>query len=129
MVVSRYAGGFEFARFGRSDLTKRHTNFHAQVTHRAYNLEYLLEFFAAIVHAAPRRTHTKTSRALRTRAMRRRQNILNRKKLSTLDPSGIVRALRAIGAIFTATTGFDAQQTATLHPLAPPMPQMHLPAL
>jgi len=40
-----------------------------------------------------------------------------------------MRTLRAVCAIFTATTGLDAEQTATLHLFAAPMLEMHRPAL
>ena len=40
-----------------------------------------------------------------------------------------MRGLRAIRAIFAATTGLDAEQTAPLHLFAAPMREMHSPAL
>jgi hypothetical protein len=40
-----------------------------------------------------------------------------------------MRGLRAIRAIFAASTGFDAEQTAPLHLFATPMREMHSPAL
>ena len=46
-----------------------------------------------------------------------------------LQPGGIMRALRAVGAILAAAAGLDREQAATLHLLAPPMLQMLFPAL
>jgi hypothetical protein len=40
-----------------------------------------------------------------------------------------MRTLRAVCAIFTATTGLDAEQAATLQPFAAPLLEMHRPAL
>jgi hypothetical protein len=40
-----------------------------------------------------------------------------------------MRGLRAIGAIFAASAGLDAEQTTALHFFATPMREMHSPAL
>ena len=40
-----------------------------------------------------------------------------------------MRGLRAIGAIFAASTSLDAEQTAALHLFATPVLEMHSPAL
>jgi hypothetical protein len=40
-----------------------------------------------------------------------------------------MRRLRAISAVFTASAGLDAEQTATLHFFAAPMFEMNCPAL
>jgi hypothetical protein len=39
-----------------------------------------------------------------------------------------MRTLRTVCAIFTATTGLDAEQAATLHLFAAPLLEMHRPA-
>jgi hypothetical protein len=57
------------------------------------------------------------------------QDVIDREKIFAFEPSGEVRALGTIGAIFAAATGLDAEETAALHLFTPPMAEMHLAAL
>ena len=68
MIVRGNAGGFQFARFHRTDFTERDADFHPELAHFPHDLEDALKFFRAIAHAAPGRTHAKPGRALRARS-------------------------------------------------------------
>src|SRR5579885_944967 len=80
-------------------------------------------------HAAPGRAHAETRRAVGAGAAGRRQHRLERQEISTLQSGGIVNRLRAVGGIFAAATGLDAEQTAPLNLPAAPMLQMDCAAL
>src|ERR1700730_13616635 len=105
MIVSRNAGGFEFARLRRADLAKRHANFHAELADFANRLQDLLEFFRAVAHPAPGCAHAKARRALSSGFFCKIDNALDRQELFALEPSGIMSALRAIRAVLAAAAG------------------------
>ena len=120
---------FELVRFGVADLAERDADFHAEPTDFSHRLDHLLEFFRAITHPAPRCAHAETRRALCARTFCRGQNFVDWEQFFPLDTGGIMRTLRAVRAVFTATTGLDAEQAATLHLFATPMFEMRRPAL
>src|SRR6266567_611278 len=129
MIVSGDSGSLQFTRFGRADLTQGDAHFHPKLAHLAHDLENALKFCRAVANATPRRAHAEPGRALCSGPFCRGSYRLDRQQLLALDAGGIVRRLRAIGAIFAAAAGLDAEQTATLHRLAGPMLEMHSPAL
>src|SRR5438309_6782564 len=129
MIVSGDSSSLEFARFGRPNLTERDAHFHPKLAHVAHDLENAFKFFRAVAHAPPRRAHAESGRALSAGPFCCDSDRLDRQQLLALDAGGIVRRLRAIGAIFATPAGLDAEQTATLHRLAGPMLEMHSPAL
>ncbi len=129
VIVSGHPGGAEFARFDRTDLAERDANFHAELADFAHGLEHLLKLRCAIAHAFPGRAHAEASSALCACAFRGSENVGKREQIFALQTGRVMRTLRAVAAIFAATAGLDAEQTAALHLLTAPMLEMQRAAL
>jgi hypothetical protein len=56
-------------------------------------------------------------------------HLSQRQQFFALYAGGIISGLRTISAVFAATAGLDAKQTAPLHFFATPMLKMDSPAL
>ena len=124
MIISGDAGSFEFHGFPVADLTKRHTDFHPELTDFAHNFEDAIELFTVVAHAPPGRAHAKSRRTLCARVFRGRQNLIKRHQIFPVDPGRVMGALGAIGAIFAASSRLYTEQTAALNVLAAPMFEM-----
>ena len=129
MVVGRNASGFEFARFHGPDFSESNAHLHPELAYFPNDLQHALKLFRAIAHAAPGRAHAKPGRALCARPVCRNHDLFQRQQFFALEPGGIMSGLRTISAIFAASAGLDAKQTASLHFFATPMLKMNSPAL
>jgi len=61
--------------------------------------------------------------------VRRSHYLFQRQQFFALYTGGIMSGLRTISAVFAATAGLDAKQTAPLHFFTTPMLKMNSPAL
>ncbi len=92
---------------------ERATDFHIQSRDAAHHFEHAVEFFA-LGDLSPGRAHAESRGALGLGALRRREDVAGIHQFLAGHARFVVRALRAIGAIFRASAGFDRKQAAEL---------------
>src|SRR6516225_6463333 len=113
VVVIIESGALESARLRGGQHPERGAGLEPQSLDRLDHLTHALKI--AVLWRTPGRTHAEAARAGGLGGARLREHGVERHKLLGRHAGVVMRALRAIGAIFRATAGFDRQQRRNLH--------------
>ena len=114
MIVGGETGFLELAGLDVAELAECDAHLHAEFADLAHGLEHRLEFCITVAHAFPRRAHTEAGGAIFPRRLGDWQNLIHGHEALFLQPRIVVRALGAVAAILTATSGLHAEQRAKL---------------
>src|SRR3982075_4060922 len=94
--------------------SERATNLHAKFRDAANHLKNIFEVFA-ILYLSPRGAHAKPCCAFAASAPGKFRYFIYGQQAATSYLRCVMRALRAVGAIFRAAPSFDGEQPAKLH--------------
>ncbi len=114
MIVGGQAGFFQAHGLLVGQHAERAADFHTKLGNPADHFEDLIEL-RAMRSFAPRRAHAHAGNSARRRFARSGDDVSRIEQALALNVGLVVRALRAIGAIFRAATRLDGNELAGLH--------------
>ena len=124
MIVGSQSRFFQPSGLRLGQHPERAANFHPQRRNAAHHFEHVLEF-PALGSVSPGRAHAEARHAAARRLSRHFDDVLRVQQSLPLHTRVIMRALRAIGAIFRAPSCLDGNQLAGLHAVRSMVPPMN----
>ena len=94
--------------------SERAADFHAELRHAPHHFQNIFKILA-LLHLPPRRAHAESRRAFAAGALGKLHDLVHGKQAAARNFRRVMRALRAIRAIFRAPAGFHGKQAAELH--------------
>ena len=113
VVVRSQPRGGQAPRLRIVEHAERAANFHSQLGHAAHHFQNVFKILA-LLHVPPRGAHAETRRSLAAGALGKFHDFVHGKQAAARNFRRVMRALRAIGAIFRAPAGFHGKQAAKL---------------